>query len=93
MYFSIQTFFTGAMKLTYRVILSEDTRRVTSAQFQGGKLTAVLATADLDLREAEVAAPPAVLNVQFVLADVDITVPADWQIATELTTPLAEFRD
>lgn len=81
------------MKLSHRVILSEDNRRVTSSEFQGGTLTTVLATADLDLREAAVSMPPAVLNVQAVLAELDITVPKDWQIETELTTPVAEFRD
>lgn len=83
----------GTMKLSHHVILSEDNRRVTSSQFQGGTLTAVLATADLDLREAEVSMPPAVLNVQALLAELDITVPDDWQIETELTTPVTEFRD
>jgi hypothetical protein len=81
------------MKLSHQVILGEDIRRVTSSQFEGGTLTAVLATTDLDLRGSKVTRPPVVLNVRAVFAEVDITVSNDWQINTKITAPLAEFKD
>ena len=81
------------MKLNQRAILSEDIRRVTSSQFEGGRLTAILTTTETDLRGAEVQSPPVVLNVRAFLAEVDITVPEDWQINNTLTAPVTEFKD
>nr|WP_049999305.1 LiaF domain-containing protein [Halococcus sediminicola] len=81
------------MKLSHQVILGGYIRRITSSQFEGGTLTTVLATTDLDLRGSEVATPPVVLNVRTVFAEIDITVPDDWQINTKITAPLAEFKD
>ena len=81
------------MKLSHQVILGEYIRQITSSQFEGGTLTTVLATNDLDLRGSEVTTPPVVLNVRAVFAEVDITVPNDWQIYTKITAPLAGFKD
>ena len=81
------------MKFSHQVILGGYIRRVTSSQFEGGTLTTVLATTDLDLRGSEVATPPVVLNVRAVFAEIDITVSDDWQINTKITAPLAEFKD
>ena len=80
------------MEINHRVILGENVRQVSSSEFQGGTLTAILASSDLDLRGAELTSP-AVLKLQAFLAEVDITVPNDWEIDVRTTTPIAEFKD
>jgi hypothetical protein len=81
------------MKLNHYAVFSSDERRVTSAAFEGGKVTSVLSELELDLRGAETPGYPAVVDMRVLLAEVDITVPGDWNVDVRLSTPLCEFRD
>ena len=60
--------------------------RVNSKDFRGGEVTAVLGGATLDLREAELYAGTATLEVTVVCGGVELRVPADWRVSLQTTT-------
>ncbi|EMA43223.1 LiaF domain-containing protein [Halococcus saccharolyticus] len=81
------------MELNHYTVFSSDERRVTTAGFRGGRVTAVFAELELDLRAAETPGFPAVIDLRTVFAETTITVPNDWNVDVRLSTPLCEFRD
>lgn len=69
------------------VFLAGSTTKNESKDYKGGKVSAILGGADIDLREA-VIKDEAVLNVFTVLGGVEIKVPKGWEIKSNLT-PIA----
>jgi hypothetical protein len=61
-------------------VLSSIARRVTSQSLQGGAVTAVMGSAELDLRQAAMADGVARLETHIVMGGANITVPTDWQV-------------
>lgn len=61
-------------------VLGGASRRVSSSAFRGGNVHAFMGGAEIDLRGAKIAEPPAVLNVNAVLGGVEIRVPSEWRI-------------
>ncbi|SIS06678.1 LiaF transmembrane domain-containing protein [Natronorubrum thiooxidans] len=59
-------------------------RRVTTAGFAGGELTAVFGGVDLDLRDATVSDRPARVNATAVFGGVDVRVPTDWNVQVDV---------
>ncbi len=55
-------------------------RRVTSSAFRGGRATAVMGSANIDLRDAAIAERPATLDITTIMGGIDIRVPADWHV-------------
>jgi hypothetical protein len=59
-------------------------QRSTSRAFAGGDVTALFGGVELDLRDAEVAAPPARLNATALFGGVDVVVPRDWNVRLDV---------
>ena len=58
--------------------------RPTSKAFVGGTVTALFGAAEVDLRDAEVAAPPAHLNVTALFGGAEIVVPREWNVRLDV---------
>ena len=54
--------------------------RVVSDQFEGGSVTTVFGGSEIDLREAQMAAQGAALDVTALFGGVEIIVPAEWRV-------------
>jgi len=73
-------------------ILGSYARRITSANFRGGEITAIMGGCDLDLRQS-VLAGDAVLTVFAVCGGITIKVPADWTVVLQGTPILGGFEE
>lgn len=70
------------------------TRRTSrSRDFRGGDLAAFMGGCELDLRQARIAEPPAVIDAFAMWGGVDVIVPRDWQVRVEGWPILAGFED
>jgi len=67
-------------------------RRVTTPDFRGGEITAVLGGCELDLREASIA-KDAVINVCAILGGINIKVPPDWTVVLNGTPVMGGFAE
>lgn len=68
-------------------------KRSTSAGFTGANLTALFGGAELDLREAEVADPPAHVNAVALFGGVSVVVPRDWNVELDVLPILGGAAD
>lgn len=67
-------------------------RRITTANFQGGEVTAIMGGCELDLRQAGMH-DVAVLNVFAMWGGIEIKVPADWAVSLEGTPIMGAFSE
>ncbi len=67
-------------------------RRVTSADFRGGEITAIMGGCDLDLRQSSISSD-AVLNVFAFCGGITIKVPVDWTVVLEGTPIMGGFEE
>jgi len=58
-------------------------RRVDSRSFTGGTATAIFGGVEVDLRDAEVTDPPAVVTATALFGGVELTVPEDWSVSID----------
>jgi hypothetical protein len=58
--------------------------QVRSRVFRGGRLTAVMGTVTVDLREAALGPEGATLSVQSAMSEIDILVPRDWHVVCDV---------
>lgn len=68
-------------------------KRSTSKAFTGADLTALFGGAELDLREAEVADPPATVTVVAMFGGAEVIVPRDWNVRLEVLPILGAASD
>jgi hypothetical protein len=80
-------------RLTGFAVLGGSSRRSASPDFQGGDFTAVMGGCEVDLRQARIANPPAVIEVFAFWGGVDIRVPEDWVVDGQVTAILGGFDD
>lgn len=73
-------------------VMGASNRRVTSSNFRGGEITAILGNSELDLRQASIHGE-AVLNVFSLLGGVTIKVPLDWVIVMEGAAILGGYEE
>lgn len=57
-------------------------RRITTKNFQGGKIHATFGGVEIDLRDADMEADEAVLEINAVFGGVEITVPTNWVVSS-----------
>lgn len=64
-----------------------------SQDFRGGDLSAVMGGVDLDLRAARTTSPQVVLDVFAWWGGIDLRVPADWRVVSEVLPLMAGYED
>ncbi len=73
-------------------ILGAYKRRMTTQQFKGGEITAIMGGCDLDLRDASFEGA-AVLHVFALMGGINLKVPADWSVEIEGVPLVGGFED
>jgi predicted membrane protein len=74
-------------------LFGSNERRATVREFVGGDLTALFGSVELDLRDTEVATPPARINATALFGAVDITVPREWNVHMDVLPVLGAAED
>lgn len=74
-------------------VLGGYNRRITSQRFTGGRITAFLGGMQLDLTQAGMAGPEAVLDITAFLGGAELRVPNNWEIEVEGQPFLGGFND
>ena len=64
-----------------------------SQDFRGGDISAVMGGAELDLRSARTSSPQVVIDVFAWWGGIDLFVPKDWRVVSEVTPIMAGFDD
>lgn len=73
-------------------ILGGIERRITTPNFRGGEVTAVMGSCDLDLRGSSIEGE-AVINVFAAMGGISLKVPADWTVVLEGTPIMGGFEE
>ena len=68
-------------------------QKCESQEFRGGDVSAVMGGAELDLRSARAASPQVVIDVFAWWGGVDIFIPGDWRVVSEVVPVMAGFDD
>lgn len=68
-------------------------RKVTTTDFRGGDLTAIMGGHDIDLRPARMAGESAVIDLFIVMGGVDLKVPEDWAVSCEALPVMGGIED
>jgi len=74
----------GADEINLSLILSGGEHLYTSQQLRGGKISAVLGGANIDLRRAEMAGTEMTLDIFCLMGGLDIRIPDSWQVNIKL---------
>jgi hypothetical protein len=75
------------------VFLSTVSRRVTSQEFKGGEVVAVMGGGELDLREAKLANGRARLEMNLFMGGITLRVPEDWAVEFQGTPIMGGVED
>jgi hypothetical protein len=68
-------------------------RRCVSKEFRGGDATAIMGGCTIDLRDAAITRPPAILETFAWWGGIEIKVPPEWTVVTEGTAILGAYED
>jgi len=69
--------------ITHLAIMSGVRRQVTSKEFQGGELVAIMGGCEIDLREADIKGEEAVIEVVAIWGGIELRVPMNWSISVK----------
>jgi len=83
----------GAGEVTSVAVFGSDERRPVTERFTGGELVAVFGDARLDLSDAGVEGPPAIVETIAVFGDAEIRVPEGWDVRLETLSVFGETSD
>lgn len=83
----------SASTLHERAIVGGIARKNTSQSFQGGELSAVMGGCEIDLRDARMAGPTAVIDCFTMWGGIVIQIPPDWVVEPKVTVIAAGFND
>jgi len=75
------------------VLMGERQDRCDDQDFDGGELSAVMGTLDMDMSGARMAGEHADLNVKVVMGEVKLRVPREWRVTLEGSPVLGEVKD
>ncbi|MDQ3070472.1 MAG: cell wall-active antibiotics response protein [Acidobacteriota bacterium] len=79
--------------LSERAIIGGIARKNTSQSFQGGELTAIMGGCEIDLRDARMAGPQAVIDCFAMWGGIEIQIPPDWVVDPQVSVLAAGFED
>jgi|WetSurMetagenome_2_1015567.scaffolds.fasta_scaffold279942_1 predicted membrane protein len=79
--------------LTGIAFMSGFKRNISSRDFRGGELTAIMGGCEIDLRQAAMADGEAVLDVFAFWGGIELKVPLEWSVVVEATPLLGGFDD
>jgi predicted membrane protein len=68
-------------------------RKNVTSDFRGGEATAVMGGIDIDLRDAVMERPEAVLDISTVMGGIKIRVPETWTVVSRVNTIMGGFKD
>ena len=68
-------------------------RKVTSTDFQGGDITAIMGGHEIDLRPARMAGETAVIDLFVMMGGVDMRIPEDWAVSCEAVPIMGGIED
>ena len=75
------------------VLMGGVTRKMSSSQFRGGEATAIMGGVELDLRNAHPANNTVVMDVLAWWGGIEIWVPQDWKVTSEVLPVMAGYED
>ncbi|MCK9408068.1 MAG: DUF5668 domain-containing protein [Bacteriovoracaceae bacterium] len=68
-------------------------RIITSKEFRGGELSALMGGCEIDLRDAEMKGSEAVIDVNIIMGGVEVRVPMGWGVSVEATPIMGGVED
>lgn len=74
-------------------IMGGDSKQVSSYDFKGGKINAILGGLELDLTNCTLSKEPCILDVTIVMGGVELIVPHEWNIVSELKPIMGGIED
>ncbi len=74
-------------------VMGSAAQKITSLEFRGGRATAVMSEANIDLRESAIQQKPAVLELSIVMGEIKLRVPRDWNVRVDDDTIMGELKD
>ena len=80
-------------KIRITSVFNDIRRKITVPDFDGGYITSVLGSADLDMRKAKMKGTEAVLEITNILSSTYIYPAADWDVRLELTEIAGNVKD
>lgn len=83
----------GADQVSALAVFGGSEKRSASKTFSGANLTALFGGTELDLRDAEVADPPAHINAIALFGGVSVIVPRDWNVELDVLPILGGAAD
>lgn len=75
------------------VMMGGVVRKMNSAQFRGGEVTAFMGGVELDLRNAHAASDTVAIDVLAWWGGIELWVPPDWKVTSEVTPIMAGYDD
>ena len=82
-----------AGRIKMEVVMANAQRRVEPGPFRGGEVSAVLASAELDLRAATLADGRVELETKVVMGGIELYVPRGWHVVSAVTAVLGTIED
>ncbi|MFD2037199.1 hypothetical protein ACFSKL_20545 [Belliella marina] len=89
---SSQSAFDQPEVIASQAFLSGDQKRILSKNFRGGKVSAILGGAEIDLSQADMT-EPAMLNIEVAMGGVKLIVPPHWNVQVNVSNVLAGVED
>lgn len=74
-------------------LMSGVKRIITSKEFRGGEISALMGGCEIDLRDAEMKGNEAVIDVNIVMGGIEMRVPMGWSVAVEATPIMGGVED
>jgi hypothetical protein len=83
----------SSTRVSALAVLGGVDRRVTSEGFQGADITAFMGGGKLDLREAKIAGPEAVVDLLAVMGGFEIVTPETWHVIVDVVPLMGGYED
>ena len=83
----------SSARLSALAVLGGVDRRVTAEGFQGADITAFMGGGKLDLREAKMSGPEAVVDILAVMGGFEIVTPETWQVIVDVVPLMGGYED